>query len=448
MTLRRALLYAIAGVALLRLTIWALIGSCTALAPDERGYFEVFRWINNSQEIRPQLHWAGTPEWALHLFFVPAKLLTWVGIGEFQAFRLQTILIAVSATLLMVFAFTMSGLSSKLLELDKRSRTSLLVFIGLALLMPSNLIWTTLGLREPYIYFSLALILLSFSSYINSRKFFSPWIIAYFLGLEILGHTKFYLLILMLISMIGTLTILAKKTKSIRILIVLLVTVATIPTFADKFKEVNWPTIQISTIKLTLDVLPDFSSPQLPSMTFSQLTQCRDSKTAGPLLLVGLNLAEMFLKERVQTSLTQTTVGEPSATALRSDENLREELNLLNLPVGLFSFLLFPLSILDAGIFGLLGVAELIFWIPLYFLLVVQVTRVRHSISLNPLLLACLSFILLFVTFSALTEVNFGTALRHRSVLLVPIVLAGLAAWSSKPKSEKSTQVGKDHPLS
>jgi hypothetical protein len=437
MTLLRHILYAIAGVALLRLTVWALIGSCTALAPDEGGYFEVFRWINNSKEIRPQLHWAGAPEWVLHLFFVPAKLLTWVGIGEFQAFRLQTILIAVSATLLMLLSFNKSGLSSRLLELDKKSRTSLLIFLGLALLMPSNLIWTTLGLREPYIYFSLALILLSFSKYTNSRKIFSPWIFFYFLGLGILGHTKFYLMILMLISMIGTLVILAKKTKSIKILIVLLVTVAIIPTFSDKFNEVNWPTIQISTIKLTLDVLPDFSSPQLPSMTYSQLTQCRDSKTAGPLLVTSLNVAEMFLKERVQTSLTQTPVGEPSATALRSDENLREDLNLLNLPVGLFSFLLFPPSILDAGIFGLLGVAELIFWFPLYVLLGVQVIRVRRSISLNPLLLACISFMLLFVTFSALTEVNFGTALRHRSVLLVPMVLAGLAAWSSKPKRER-----------
>lgn len=448
MALKKAVLYSIAGVALLRLTIWALIGSCTALAPDESGYFEVFRWINNSQEIRPQLHWAGTPEWVLHLFFVPAKLLTWVGIGEFQAFRLQTILIAISATLLMVLSFNKSGLSSRLLELDKKSRTSLLVFLGLALLMPSNLIWTTLGLREPYIYFSLALILLSFSSYINSRKILSPWIIFYFLGLGILGNTKFYLLILILISMIITIAILAVKTKSRNTLIVLLVTLSTIPTFSDKFNTVDWPTIEISTIKLTLDVFPDFSSPQLPSMTFSQLTECRDSKTAGPLLIGSLKLAELFLRERVQTSLTQIPVGESSATALRSDENLRGDLNMLNLPVGLFSFLLFPPSILDAGIFGLLGVAELIFWLPLYVLLGIRVWRVRRSISTNPLLLACLSFTLIFIAFSALSEVNFGTALRHRSVLLVPMVLAGLAAWSPKPKSEKDGELGNHHPLS
>ena len=448
MSLKRAVLYAIAGVALLRLTIWALIGSCTALAPDEGGYFEVFRWINNSQEIRPQLHWAGTPEWILHFFFVPAKLLTWVGIGEFQAFRLQTILIAISATLLMVLSFNKSGLSSRLSEVDKKSRISLLIFLGLALLMPSNLIWTTLGLREPYIYFSLALILLSFSSYMNSRNMFSPWIIVYFIGLGILGYTKFYLLILMLVSMVATLVIFARKTKSIRILIVLLVTLVTIPTFSSKFNEVNWPTLQISTIKLTLDILPDFSNPQLPSMTFSQLTQCRDSKTAGPLLLTSLKFAELFLEERVENSLTQTPVGEPSATALRSDENLRENLNLLNLPVGLFSFLFFPLSILDAGIFGLLGVAELIFWLPLYVFLGIRVWRVRRSISMNPLLLACLSFMLIFIAFSALSEVNFGTALRHRSVLLVPIVLAGSAAWPLKPKNQKSTELGNHHPLS
>lgn len=448
MSLRKVIFYALALVALLRITIWALIGSCTALAPDEGGYFEVFRWINNSQQIRPQLHWAGTPEWVLHLFFVPAKLLTWVGVGEFQAFRLQTILIAIGATLLLVLSFKRSGLSSRLMELDKKSRTTLLIFLGLALLMPSNLIWTTLGLREPYIYFSLAIILLAFSSYIKSRNVFSPWVIFYFLGLGMLGLTKFYLMVLILISMIITLLVLARKSKSIQTLILLLVTLATIPTFSTKFNEVNWPTIQISTIKLTLDIFPDFSNPQLPSMTFSQLSQCRDSETAGPLLLTSLYFAERFLKERVESSLTQTPVGEPSATALRSDENLRESINLFNLPMGLFSFLLFPISILDAGIFGLLGVAELIFWLPLYVLLGVQLVRVRRWISTNPLLLACLTFMLLFIVFSALSEVNFGTALRHRSVLLIPMVLAGLAAWSSKPKSENDGEFGKDHPLS
>ena len=196
MSLRKVIIYALALVALLRFTIWALIGSCTALAPDESGYFEVFRWINNSQQVRPQLHWAGTPEWVLHIFFIPAKLLTWVGIGEFQAFRLQTILIAICATLLIALLFKRSGLSRRLLELDKKSRPSLLIFLGLALLMPSNLIWTTLGLREPYIYLSLAIILLAFSSYMNSRNPFSPWAVVYFLGLAMLGFTKFYLLVL------------------------------------------------------------------------------------------------------------------------------------------------------------------------------------------------------------------------------------------------------------
>jgi hypothetical protein len=441
-------LFAAGGATLIRLTIWALIGSCTALAPDEQGYFQVFQWLNNSEESRPTLHWAGTPEWVLQLCFLPAKFLTAFGIAEFEAFRLQTIFLGALATLFVISGVNRLGVYSSFLNLSKKTKISLVFFLSLAFLMPSHLIWTVLGLREPFIYFGLSLILISFGNYFKSKSLYSPWILVFFIGLILLGYTKFYLLLLILASICLTLLFLAKNTKLMKTIIVFLVAVAIVPIFSDKFSELTWPTIQFSRVNLTLDLLPDFSSPQLPSMTLAQLKECRNLNTSGPILRGALFFAESFFPERVQIALSQPPIGEPSTTALLNDENVRGNLNLANLPLGLFSFLFFPVSVLDSGIFGLLGLVETIFWVPLYVLLGLHLLRSRRIITRSPLLMASLSFIAIFSVFSALTEVNFGTALRHRSVLLVPMILAALASWSNRPAGAKSGQIGNHHPLS
>ena len=448
MRLRKVVLYATLGVTFIRLIVWALAGSCTALAPDEQGYFQIFQWVNNSRESRPTLHWAGTPEWVLSLFFIPAKFLTLVGIPEFMAFRLQSIFLALLTTLIIILGLRQSGIYSRVRNLEKRTRISLIFFLSLTLLMPSHLIWTILGLREPFIYLSLGLILISFGNYLNSTTIYSPWILVLFIGLLLLGYTKFYLLIIASASICLASLILANNTKMLKKFIPLAVVLAVFPVFSDKFSEVNWPTIQFSRVNLTLDILPDFSKPQLPSVTLAQLVECRKSETAGPVLVGALKFAESLFPERTQKALSQPPIGEPSATALISDENFRGNLNFMNLPVGLFSFLLFPLSVLDSGLFGLLGLAEAIFWFPLYVLLGIHLLRSRRVIIRSPLLLASLSFIVLFSVFSALSEVNFGTALRHRSVLLIPMVLAALASWSNKPFDSKARQNGNHHPFS
>jgi hypothetical protein len=448
MSLKRAGLLIVGLFISIRLSVWALMGNCTALAPDEQGYFQTFQWVNNSRESRPTLHWAGTPEWVLHLFFIPAKFLTLAGIPEFTAFRLQSIFLAVLTTLIIILGLRQSRVYSRILNLEKRTRITLIFFLSLTLLMPSHLIWTILGLREPFIYLSVGLILISFGNYLNSTTIYSPWILVLFIGLVLLGYTKFYLLIIISASICLASLILANKTKMLKKFIVFVVVLAIVPVFSDKFSEVNWPTIQFSGVDLTLDILPDFSKPQLPSVTLAQLVECRKSGTTGPITGLGLRFAESFFLERSQLVLSQPPIGEPSATALSNDENLRGSLNFVNLPVGLFSFLLFPLSVLDSGLFGLLGLAEVIFWFPLYVLLGIHLLRSRRLIIRSPLLLASLSFIVLFSVFSALSEVNFGTALRHRSVLLIPMVLAALTSWSNKPFDSKGRQNGNHHPFS
>jgi hypothetical protein len=438
MTVNKALLFLIAGFTFIRLTVWGLIGNCTALAPDEGGYFQLFKYINNTQAVRPTLHWAGTPKWVLEVFFVPAKIFDLFGLSEFQAFRLQSIVLSLGAFALILISFRNLGFFNRFQSLNQRNKKLFLVFLALALFMPSNIIWTFLGLREPFIHFSLALIFISFGSYFQNKSLTFPWLIVYFIGLVILGFTKFYLVILIIIATGLTLILLYKLQEVKKLGIMLIVTMLCLPVFSQQVKEVNWPNVSFSTTKLSFDFLPDYEAPSLPSMTYLQIKSCLDADKAGPLLALSIRVFEKLTPIRTQMADSQIPIDESSSLALRSDENLRSYLNLFNLPFGLVNFLLFPISILDSSLFGLLGLVETIFWLPLYLLLSIQIARSRKGIRENPLLLACLVFISIFATFSALAEVNFGTALRHRSVLLVPMILLAISTWQNKPSKPDS----------
>jgi hypothetical protein len=304
------------------------------------------------------VNWVGTPEWLLEIIFMPAKFMNLLGFSEFQAFRLQSIILSFLAVLIIIFSLKSLGFHHRFQALNRRSKDSLLLFIVIALFMPSNIIWTFLGLREPFIHFSLALILMSFSLYFNSKTILSPWIIVYLLGLLILGNTKFYLLVVLLVSLILTFILLFRGQFKKKLPVIVIATLFCFPIFSNQFKAVNWPTLSFSTVKLSFDFLPDYEKVTLPSMTFSQIKQCQDAGTSGPLLRFAENAFEVLYYPRTQIAESQILIDAPSTLALRGDENFRNELNLSNLPVGLVSFLVFPLSILDSSLFGLLGFAS------------------------------------------------------------------------------------------
>jgi len=94
--------------------------------------------------------------------------------------------------------------------------------------------------------------------------------------------------------------------------------------------------------------------------------------------------------------------------------------------------LLIPFIFIDNGsLFLNIQSIETPVWLFVYGLFFVglyQLTRRRHEFDYAVLIAAL--FALEFVAISALTEVNVGTALRHRSLLLIPI----LVIWVARKK--------------
>ena len=89
------------------------------------------------------------------------------------------------------------------------------------------------------------------------------------------------------------------------------------------------------------------------------------------------------------------------------------------------------------GIFQFLTTIESLIWLLLLLTTFLRILRIMsgkvitHDISLPIAIL----FILGNIVFSALVEVNVGTAFRHRSVLFVPLLVVNFILLSQKEKS-------------
>ena len=99
-------------------------------------------------------------------------------------------------------------------------------------------------------------------------------------------------------------------------------------------------------------------------------------------------------------------------------------------------FLLVPFIFIDNGsLFLNIQSIETPIWLFIYglfFFGLYQVIRRRHELDYAVMIATLFAFE--FVTISALTEINVGTALRHRSLLLIPILVIWLAR-KKKPAS-------------
>ena len=99
-------------------------------------------------------------------------------------------------------------------------------------------------------------------------------------------------------------------------------------------------------------------------------------------------------------------------------------------------FLLIPFIFMDNGsLFLNIQSIETPIWLFIYGLFFVGLNQViRSRREFDYAIMVATLFALEFVAISALTEINVGTALRHRSLLLIPILVIWLAREKNPPK--------------
>jgi hypothetical protein len=412
------------------------IGECNALAPDESSYLDILIFTDNSEIVSTTSTWASLPKLVRQIAFLPALLFHKFGFTYLISLRFQTILYSALAMYLVYLTLRVilqmnTGINQ---EMYKESKV-IKFYIVLILSMPTFFLWSTLGLREPFIYLSLGLMFLGATliTKVSKNLYFGG--ITLILGEIILAHTKFYLFTLFATALI--LAFLTDKANSLKknLLIVIPIILVTLTAF-DTAKGVFDLSFDI---RKKEPVRSDRANVEYLSVSRIALQKCIVDNEAGPVIL---SLAKALGVSGVQPEGVQPEGVQPegvqpeySAATNYASDQARNVINPLRIGPGVVNFLLFPMDLKQFSSVALIGVFESIVWIPVYIFFVREIIlKRRGKTRFSTIMKLSLYFISMFVAFSAATEINFGTAIRHRSVVLFPIVLVTLSLYFERKR--------------
>jgi hypothetical protein len=367
--------------------------------------------------------------------FLPAILFHKFGFTYLISLRFQTILYSALAmyltySTLRVILQADVGVNR---EIFKESRV-IKFYILLILSIPTFTLWSLLGLREPFIYLSLGLVFLGVTLITTSSKKIYFGAITLVLGELLLAHTKFYLF-----AIFATALLLASLTdKSISLkkkLLIVISIVLIILTTGDTAKGVLDLRIDFQKNEpVQSDRTSEITNVDFLSVSRIALQKCIVNNEGGPIIL---SLAKALGIENEQPGNEQPGNEQPgySPSTNYGSDQARNIIDPRRIGPGILNFLLFPVNFEKFSSLALIGVIESIFWLPVYFFCVWEIILKRRTkTTFSPIMRLSLYFILLFVGFSAATEINFGTAIRHRSVVLFPLIILTLTLYFNRKK--------------
>ena len=170
-----------------------IFGKVFFLAPDERGYLQVAKDVYSTDYDYVQWGWPWrSPVWFLQLIYSPFKFMLEVGIPDLIAFRFNTILYSSLSIYLMLAILYVHYPPTELLRRHK--------FSLLTIFLPTYFLWSTLGLRESFLYFSFSLIGSGIVLLTNAR-----WRLGFLLmstGCIFLAYTKDYMYLIFVVSLL------------------------------------------------------------------------------------------------------------------------------------------------------------------------------------------------------------------------------------------------------
>ena len=438
------------------------LGRLFAFAPDENGYLYTFNNLyGQSADPNPQYQsgWITAPKAFLWVAYLPAKLLTILGMPDYAAIRF----LSIALTLFSILMFR--NIYLKTSNLKKNSD----YWIFAAYLIPSVFLWTTVGLRESFIIAEITAFLVGFNYLWAGRNIKGAVLIA--IGSYGLLSTKSYLWLCLVLATLICCGIIFFQRASKKLMIRLLTAGILIPLalFACTTSVYALSFILKSDITETGNRSGD-SITQIyvdesgntggigggkPSKGDNQEEKPGDNQEEvklitfhGDFTLVALYfylqdnpnsiLTKVMSVTNIKTKVEQIWSEKLKLGLIYKDVEAGSDSSSLNghiltpgkidrplsmgRPAFVFLFGPFPL-IGDPGFAAAVASFESVLWWLLYLALAFQFFRFRRSKLLkDPTMILSVIFTLGFIAFSALVEVNLGTSFRHRSVLLVPII--------------------------
>jgi len=440
----------------LHISFSLLLGNITAFAPDENLYQDIFSRLYSAGFTSEVLGFYGAWEPWLRFIYLPAKLLSYLGISDLLAIRLLAICCSTLATYLLV------KMARNNLQDTKIFRAAIIAIS----LIPTVFLWSSIGLRESFLYLEIISILFFLSrirNQVDARNM--AW-----LGFAIfsLAMTKNYIFILFLFAFVITLTVFSiLKPKNLLthllILVFALLPLAVNPTLIPAITSYFSGQLAKPESSISGDINNDGSCEKFEFC--SGIGNGVTDANGKPLFNVatgGINVATggmtvhallYQLKSNPNTIVAKlaSTLGitsrlseiSKSSILIVTDKQVEENQKKLSLKqaglkhpdqvvISSLKFLLVPFIFIDNGsLFLNIQSIETPVWLFIYCLFLLGLYwLIRKRREIDYAVMMATLFVFEFVGISALAEVNVGTALRHRSILLIPI----LVIWISREK--------------
>jgi hypothetical protein len=433
------------------------LGRLFAFAPDEGGYLYTFNNLYNpSLDENPQLKsgWITAPKSFLWISYLPAKLLNLLGVPDYLSIRILSVILGTLTLYLLKNVVTNSSYMKNI------SQKIIYVFF----FIPSVFLWTTVGLRESFIFMQIALFLSGVNLLVMNKN--RVGITLLFLGSYGLVSTKNYLWLCLMIALVLSIIVFTIRggnssitfkvlmagilaplvfflsTTSIYALSFILKTdISTIgertsysSTTFDKNSElggsntsetgdIDGGPIELPSEEENFTVYGDTTLISLYSYLIA------NPNSANTLALKAFGLEEKIKELRNESILVaqnQSKLSVHGASPTQEDQILspaKISQPLTFIPA-VTVFLFGPVPFNGEQTLGVrLASFESPLWWLLYGLVIFQFVRFRSKkiFSDLPLLIATL-FLLGEVLMSAIIEVNIGTSFRHRSIILIPLI--------------------------
>jgi hypothetical protein len=341
--------------------------------------------------------------------------------------------------------FILLRLSSDICILGRSAK----FWIVSAFFIPSYFLWTSIGLREGFLFLALVGIFYSMRAITSSITLASLLLILAFASLLLISKPYLYiLLIFALLAALVTICVLAKNTgsNSIRIVALCLIPLVLFPTISKNTVISGRNFIEVKLINPTSN--PTSNPTQEVAGRGQTIHDLNIQIKNNPILkwVSEVTQIDSILESKSQSSYLP--VGSEELT--NNAKQLQTQAATLNDPIsvvkGAFNFLFVPIPFLDNGSFFLNAQSyESFAWYFYYILLLLMIMGLlRSRYELNLQSLTATYFSLGFIIQSALVETNDGTSVRHRSILLIGILIM-LTTIRQKKSKNYSTKVHNLH---
>ena len=406
----------------LHLGFITIFDKVTAFAPDELNYIGVFRNLYKSDfSLEGYSGWQEGSINALRVIYLPAKILNLIGFSEFYAVRLLSIFCSMFSLYLLM----------KMQPGETLLKRNTSFWLAGAYFIPTFFLWGSLGLRESFIFLSLIAVFYAISNpkNLNSKLQYTLITIS---GIFLL-ISKNYLYALLLICFITSMIILfilrrKSATESIKFLSAFLIPLFLFPSIAS---NIAFGAIRIEEVRSSTPPPTIYSEGQ----TLHDLIRQLDKNEILSKFASGTKVGRELTQQKKSSNLSEDLVEEPKNASLREFQpaSLQQPQSLL---IGAFKFIFIPTPFRDNGSFFLnIQSYESFGWYFFYLIsILLLVGLLRRQYTINLLSISSTLFTFGFVFLSTLIEINHGTAVRHRSVFLIGVLIMLASYQGKKPR--------------